>query len=63
MRNDNDRRDDNRFTASLAGLAVALLLGWIGLYLLQELYAIAKLEDCVAQGRLNCKRIEMPRSR
>jgi hypothetical protein len=63
MRDDDRRNDEDRFTASLAGLAVALFLGIIGLYLLQELARVSKLEDCLLQGRRDCERIEMPRVR
>jgi hypothetical protein len=46
--------DDRRFTASLAGLAVALLLILVGLYVTKELSAESKLEDCVMAGRHDC---------
>lgn len=52
--------DERRFTTSLAGLAAALLLGIIGLYLMEGLAMTSKLEDCLLQGRLNCGRIDMP---
>lgn len=52
--------DERRFTTSLAGLAAALLLGIIGLYLMEGLAMTSKLEDCLLQGRLNCERIDMP---
>lgn len=59
--NDNERdNEENRFTASLAGLAVALLLVVVGLYLIQKLAASSKLEDCLLQGRTNCAPIEVP---
>ncbi len=51
--------DDRRFTNSLAGLAVALFLIWIGLYVTEELAAQGKLEDCVLQGRADCLRVEL----
>jgi hypothetical protein len=52
--------DERRFTASLAGLAVALLLLVIGLYLTKELAAESKLEDCMMQGRHDCgTRVEL----
>jgi anti-sigma factor RsiW len=54
------REDERRFTASLAGLAAALLLGVIGLYVMEGLAATSKLEDCLLQGRLNCERIDTP---
>jgi len=51
--------DDQRFTTSLAGLAAALFLILIGLYVIDELAAQSKLEDCVLQGRMDCVRVEM----
>jgi len=55
--------DDRRFTNSLAGLAAALFLILIGLYVIDELAAQSKLEDCVLQGRRDCVRVEMTPSR
>jgi hypothetical protein len=55
---DRDEEDD-RFTASLAGLAMALLLAIVALFLIDRLAAVSKLEDCLLQGRKNCKRIEL----
>lgn len=51
--------DDQRFTASLAGLAAALFLLLIGLYVTEELAAQSKLEDCVLQGRADCMRVQL----
>jgi hypothetical protein len=59
-RGEEERDDDVRFTTSLAGLAVALLLAVIGLYLLDALAAESRLEDCMMQGRMNCVPIEKP---
>ncbi|HKT16725.1 MAG TPA: hypothetical protein VJR47_01700 [Stellaceae bacterium] len=55
--------DDRRFTASLAGLAVALLLIWIGLYVIEQLAAQGRLEDCVMQGRADCVRVDLATQR
>lgn len=55
--------DDRRFTASLAGLAVSLLLIWIGLYVTEQLAAQSKLEDCVLQGRADCVRVDLTQLR
>lgn len=55
--------DDRRFTSSLAGLAVALFLIWIGLYVVDQLFAESKLEDCVLQGRANCVRVDLTQDR
>lgn len=56
MRRLRDEREDEdaRFTTSLAGLAVALFLAILGLYLLQALAAESRLEDCLLQGRMDC---------
>lgn len=51
--------EDRRFTASLAGLAAALFLILIGLYVTEQLAAESKLEDCMLQGRLDCMRVEL----
>jgi hypothetical protein len=61
--NDEDERRfyQERFTATLAGLAVALLLGLVALYLLDELTRISKQEDCVMQGRRNCAPVQLHR--
>jgi hypothetical protein len=53
------REEADRFTQSLAGFAVALLLGVIALWVLDGLARQSKLEDCVLQGRMNCERIEL----
>jgi hypothetical protein len=50
--------DDHRFTMSLAGFAMALLLGIVGLGVLDGLAEVSKHEDCLLQGRMNCERIE-----
>lgn len=54
-----EQEDDDRFTASLAGLAVALLLIVVGLDVTERLAAESKLEDCLLQGRANCERVEL----
>jgi len=49
---DDDAAD--RQTASLTGLAVALLLIVVGLLLVRSLHAEAQLEDCLLAGRVAC---------
>ncbi len=46
--------EENRVTGSLAGLAFALFLVVVGLYLVQNLASKARLEDCLLSGRVNC---------
>ena len=44
----------NRQTASLAGLAVTLLLVVVSLYLLRQLRASSAAEDCLLSGSRSC---------
>ncbi len=50
----DEAAEANRLTASLAGLAVALLLVVAGLFLIQHLRDKALIEDCLMSGRSNC---------
>ena len=50
----------DRQTASLAALAVTLLLVVIGLALVQQLRTAASFEDCVMSGRSPCGRAALP---
>lgn len=56
-----DESDDDegasRQTASLAGIAVILVLLVAGLFLVQELRAEATIEDCLLAGRRNCDQL------
>lgn len=54
---DDDQEGADRQTASLAGLAVALLLVVIGLFLVHTLRAKCVVEDCLLAGRSNCDAI------
>ena len=51
----------NRITASLAGLAFALVLVVSGLLLLRGLTEKSRVEDCLLAGRINCDRVLLPR--
>jgi hypothetical protein len=44
----------NRQTASLAALAVTLVVIVVSLYLVDKLRAEAAYEDCVLEGRIAC---------
>ena len=50
----------DRQTASLAALAVTLLLVVVGLVLVQQLRAAASFEDCVMSGRSACGQAAPP---
>jgi hypothetical protein len=57
---DRERREeDDRFTRSLAGLAMAFLLLVVGLWLTERLADLSRLDDCMLQSRSNCQRIEL----
>jgi hypothetical protein len=57
---ESERQEDaDRFTASLAGFAAALLIGVIALWVVEKLAQQSKLEDCLLQGRMNCERVEL----
>ncbi len=44
----------NRQTASLAGVAITLVLLVIGLFLVRELHNKSLIEDCLMAGRTQC---------
>ena len=49
-----DDRTARRQTASLAGVAVILLLLVGGLFLVQQLHSASVIQDCLMAGRQNC---------
>lgn len=51
---DTEQEEADRQTASLAGLAAALLLVVMSLYLVHQLARETRLEDCLMAGRSNC---------
>jgi len=51
---EEDEEAADRQTASLAGVAVTLLLLVIGLFLVRELHSKAVIEDCLMAGRIHC---------
>ncbi len=51
---EDEQAEANRVTMSLAGLAFALLLVVVGLFLVQHLASKARIEDCLLSGRMNC---------
>ncbi len=56
-----EQTEANRVTSSLAGLALALLLVVIGLFLVQQLRDEARVEDCLLSGRINCDQLVVSR--
>jgi hypothetical protein len=51
---------ENRRPA-IAGLAIAVVLLVVGLWLAHELTAASKMQDCLMSGRTNCNVIEPAR--
>jgi hypothetical protein len=51
---DEAQEEANRQTASLAGVAITLLLLVLGAFLVHQLHAKAEIEDCLLAGRSNC---------
>jgi hypothetical protein len=56
---DEDQEGADRQTASLAGLAFALLLVVVGLFLVHTLQHKTMIEDCLLSGRTNCAPISV----
>jgi hypothetical protein len=52
------QEEADRFTQTLAGLAVAVFLAVVSLWVADRLARLSKLEDCLLQGRMNCERVE-----
>jgi hypothetical protein len=51
---EQDDEAADRQTASLAGVAIILLLLVVGLFLVRELHAKVAIEDCLMAGRIHC---------
>ncbi len=54
LNEDEAQEEANRQTASLAGVAITLLLLVLGVFLVHQLHAKAEVEDCLLAGRSNC---------
>ena len=54
---DTEQAEANRVTASLAGLAAALLFVVVGLTVVNHLRDQGRVEDCLMSGRNNCDQL------
>ena len=54
---DAERAEANRVSASLAGLAAALLFVVVGLTVIHHLHDAARIEDCLMSGRSYCDQL------
>ena len=52
-----EKAEADRLTTSLAGLALALFLVVVGLFLVHQLRDKAQVEDCLLSGRTNCDQL------
>ena len=52
------RKSRETRTPAIAGLAIAVVLLIVGLWLAHELTAASKMQDCLMSGRSNCNVIE-----
>jgi hypothetical protein len=57
---DEPKQNENRRPA-IAGLAIAVVLLVVGLWLAHELTGASKMQDCLMSGRSNCNVIEPAR--
>lgn len=60
---DEDERheEDQRVTASLAGLAITLFLLVSSLFIVQKLMWVSALQDCLMAGHRNCIPLDLDR--
>ena len=56
----DDRKQGGNRHQALAGLAIAVVLLVVGVWLAHELTAASKLQDCLMSGRTNCNTIQTP---
>jgi hypothetical protein len=54
----DDPDQDGRRRGAVTGLAIAMVLLAIGVWLAHELTAASKMQDCLMSGRTNCNVIE-----
>jgi hypothetical protein len=50
----SDREQGGNRRGAIAGLAIAIVLLVVGLWLSRELTASSKMQDCLMSGRTNC---------
>jgi len=53
-----DSETEGNRTPAMAGLAIAVVLLVVGLWLARELTAASKMQDCLMSGRTNCNVIQ-----
>ena len=53
-----DAESQGNRTPAMAGLAIAVVLLVVGLWLARELTAASRMQDCLMSGRTNCNVIQ-----
>jgi hypothetical protein len=53
-----DAESEGNRTPAMAGLAIAVVLLVVGLWLARELTAASRMQDCLMSGRTNCNVIQ-----
>ena len=61
MTDDPERDGSGSRTPAIAGLAIAVVLLVVGIWLAHQLTAASKMQDCLMSGRTNCNVIEPAR--
>ncbi|HZR71802.1 hypothetical protein [Bradyrhizobium sp.] len=57
-RGSDDAESEGNRAPAMAGLAIAVVLLVVGLWLAHELTAASKMQDCLMSGRTNCNVIQ-----
>jgi hypothetical protein len=57
---DDPKQGGSNRRGAVAGLAIAVVLLVVGVWLAHELTAASKLQDCLMSGRTNCNTIQTP---
>ena len=60
MADQEDPEQGGNPNAAMAGLAIAVVLLAIGVWLAHELTSASRMQDCLMSGRRNCNPIEAP---
>jgi hypothetical protein len=58
MVDDPEKDGSGSRAPAIAGLAIAVVLLVVGIWLAHELTAASKMQDCLMSGRTNCNTIE-----
>jgi hypothetical protein len=60
MADDPEEQGGGNRAGAVAGLAIAVVLLVVGVWLAHQLTAASKMQDCLMSGRTNCNTIQTP---